>query len=125
MNRKWSGFGSLLLGAAAIVLAVSPAWAAPEKSAKVVRNRFFIVSEVNLQKHQLILELPTQITRVMSVDSKTTFTDEAGRHQPLNKIRAGDTVFVTYQQTPKGLLALSLRDGPMTVSLLHKLYVKG
>lgn len=111
--------------AAAVALAVPAAWASPAGHSREVRDEFFIVSEVHLKKHHLVLELPSQITMVMQVTPKTVFTNEHGQRLPLTKIRAGDTVFINYLKGPKGPTALLIHEGPMTVHLLHKRYWNG
>ncbi len=98
--------------------------AARPAPSQVVRNQFFIVSEVNLQKHQLVLELPSEITMLMTVNAKTAFINEQGRHEPLRDIRPGDTVYITFERQGKGGTALSIREGPMTVQILHARYFK-
>lgn len=125
MNNKRRDRLHLAYLAAVFMLGALTCWAGVNQRTETFRNQFFIVSEANLKRHELILQMPTQITKVMSVTNKATYTDEAGQREPLNKIRAGDTVFVDYEKTPKGFVALSLRGGPMTVELLHKLYLKG
>jgi hypothetical protein len=109
----------------AAVLAVPAARAARKGPTREIRDEFFIVSEVHLKKHHLVLELPTQITLVMGINSKTVFTGEHGRRLPLTKLRAGDTVFINYAKGSNGATALQIHEGPMTVRLLHQRYWNG
>ena len=99
--------------------------AASPGSARETRDEFFIVSEVNLQKHQIIFELPTQITKTMDVSGKTTFVNGHGQRMPVSAIHAGDTVFVTYVSNGASATVLSVREGPMTVEMLHHRYWNG
>lgn len=122
LQRIFLVFASL---AAAAMLVVPAVWAAQPGNTREVQDEFFIVSEVHLKKHHLVLELPSQITMVMQVTPKTVFTNEHGRRLPLTKIRAGDTVFINYVKGPKGNTALLIHQGPMTVQLLHKRYWNG
>jgi hypothetical protein len=118
-------FLAVALLAVAATLAAPAAGAARKGPTHEIRDEFFIVSEVHLKKHHLVLELPTQITMVMQVTDKTVFTNEQGRRLPLSKIRAGDTVYINYIKNPKGSTALRIHEGPMTVRLLHERYWNG
>jgi len=89
------------------------------------RDEFFIVSEVNLKRHQLVLEMPTQITMVMHLNKKTVFENRQGHRLPIADMRAGDTVYVTYVREDGSSTALAIRRGPMTVAILHARYWKG
>ncbi|MDE3137409.1 MAG: hypothetical protein KGL59_12600 [Acidobacteriota bacterium] len=89
------------------------------------RNEFFIISEVRLKRQQLVLEKPSQITKVMFLNDKTVFESKKGDRLPFSDIRAGQTVFVTYVQEGGKALALTIRQGPMTVTMLHERYFNG
>lgn len=89
------------------------------------RDEFFIVSEVNLKRHRLVLEMPTQITMVMHVNKSTVFENKKGRRLPLTDIRAGDTVYITYLREDHSSTALTIRRGPMTIVILHARYWNG
>ena len=93
--------------------------------ARETRNEFFIVSEVRLKRHQLVLEMPTQITKKVLLNDKTVFENRHGQRLPLTDIRAGDTVYVTYAQEKGESVALTIRQGPMTVAILHQRYFNG
>ncbi len=123
MNKRTFPF--LLVAVLAVLGIVINVFAALPAGSQIVRNQFFIVAEVNLQKHQLVLRFPTDITMLMTVNAKTTFINEQGRHQPLRDIRPGDTVFITYQPQGKSGTAISIREGPMTVQILHARYFQG
>jgi hypothetical protein len=126
MNKKRFPLALLSLFAVLSVASVPVALAARKAAAgKMTRDEFFIVAEVNLKRQRLILELPTQITMVMHMNGKTVFENKQGHRLPLSQIRAGDTVFVTYQREAGGGLALLIRLGPMTVGMLHRRYWNG
>ena len=108
---------ALLASTGSAALAATKAGATREH-----RNEFFIVSEVNLRRQQLVLEMPTQITMLMHLDKKTVFENRRGRRLPLTDMRAGDTVYVTYLRENGNSVALTIRRGPMTVARLHRLY---
>jgi hypothetical protein len=89
------------------------------------RNEFFIISEVRLKRQQLVLEMPTQITKVMFLNDKTVFENRKGQRLPLTDMRAGQTVYVNYVQEDGKAVALTIRQGPMTVTILHDRYFNG
>jgi hypothetical protein len=105
--------------------AAMPVWAAGHGAATQTRDEFFIISSVNLPKHQLVLKLPTEVTMQMTVDSKTMITGENGQKMNLGELRSGDTVYITYVTGPEGENALKIRLGPMTVKELHQRYLSG
>jgi hypothetical protein len=115
-------FASLV---AAFALAAFPVWAAGHGAATETRDEFFIISSVNLPKHQLVLKLPTEVTMQMIVDSKTAIIGENGQKMNLGELRSGDTVYITYVAGPEGQSALKIRLGPMTVKELHQRYLSG
>jgi hypothetical protein len=127
MNRKLIS-GAIFTVMAAMLLASTAPTALAATEAGVTRehrNEFFIVSEVNPKRHQLILEMPTQITMVMHLNKKTVFENRQGHRLPLTDIRAGDTVYVTYLREDGSSTALTIRRGPMTVAILHTRYWNG
>jgi hypothetical protein len=108
---------------ALFVSAALPIWAAGHGAATQTRDEFFIISSVNLPKHQLVLKLPTEVTMQMTVDSKTAIVGENGQQMNLGELRSGDTVYITYVTGPEGENALKIRLGPMTVQELHQRYL--
>ncbi len=126
MNKKLLS-SALFAVLVAMILSTGSAALAARKaaSARETRNEFFIVSEVRLKRHQLVLELPTQITKVMFLNDKTVFENKQGRRLPLTDMRAGDTVYVTYAQESGNAVALTIRQGPMTVAILRQRYFNG
>ena len=86
-------------------------------------EQFFIVASVDLQKSQLLLKHPTEVTLLAHVDDKTKYLDSAGKPTQLSNFRAGDTVWVTLSNGPSGATAKRVRKGEMTVAQLHRYYL--
>jgi hypothetical protein len=86
-------------------------------------EQFFIVASVDLQKSQLLLKHPTEVTLLAHVDDKTKYLDSAGKPIQLSNFRAGDTVWVTLSNSPSGPTAVRVRKGEMTVAELHRYYL--
>jgi hypothetical protein len=86
-------------------------------------EQFFIVASVDLQKSQLLLKHPTEVTLLAHVDDKTKYVDSAGKPAQLSSFRAGDTVWVTLSNGPSGPSATRVRKGEMTVAELHRYYL--
>ena len=117
-----------LVRAAALVFAVAALLALPasthaqgKKSAS--GEQFFIVASVDLQKSQLLLKYPTEVTLLARVGDKTKFTDENGKTLKISDFRAGDTVWVLSENSSDGVTASSIRKGRMTVAELHRYYL--
>ncbi len=87
-------------------------------------EEFFIISSVDIEKRQLLLKLPTEITELLQVNDKTGYTDKNGKAMQFADLRAGDTVYIRLAATRAGKLAVSVRKGPMTVEELHRRYLK-
>ncbi|HLJ41057.1 MAG TPA: hypothetical protein VKT50_06175 [Candidatus Acidoferrales bacterium] len=108
-----------------LALAIStPAWAqAHPKNAQ--GEEFFIVSSVDLQKHQVVLMRPTQLTVVATIGPQTTYLGEKGQKLDVKAMKAGDTVWGITKPGPDGsVTAVRLRQGAMTPAELHKLYLQ-
>lgn len=113
-------------GAIAFFLAFAismPAWAQTQpKNAQ--GEEFFIVSSVDLQKHQVVLMRPTQLTVVATIGPQTTYLGEKGQKLDVKAMKAGDTVWGITKPGPEGSVkAVRLRQGAMTPAELHKLYL--
>jgi hypothetical protein len=103
--------------------ATTPAAKAAPSSAE---GEFFIISSVDLAKHQLLLKRPTEVTEIMDVTDETHFLDEQGRAIQLKDFRAGDTVFVTSRPDQDATpIAMRIQKGEMTVSVLQSRYLSG
>jgi hypothetical protein len=86
-------------------------------------EEFFIVASVDLQKSQLLLKYPTEVTLLMRVDDSTKFADESGEPLKLSDFRAGDTVWVTSTNNKSDVTAVRVRKGRMDVADLHRYYL--
>jgi len=123
MNRV----SKFIPAAIAIFLAFAismPAWAqAHPKNAR--GEEFFIVSSVDLQKHQVVLMRPTQLTVVATIGPQTTYLGEKGQKLDVKAMKAGDTVWaITKPGRDGSVTAVRLRQGAMTPAELHKLYLQ-
>lgn len=86
-------------------------------------EQFFIVASVDLQKSQLLLKYPTEVTQLMKVDGSTKFVDNSGQPLKLSDFRAGDTVWVTSRISGAEVTAVHVRKGQMDVADLHRYYL--
>jgi hypothetical protein len=103
--------------------ASGPKTAAPKSSAG---DEFFVVSSVDRAHNTLVLLRPTQIASSFLVTDKTQYFDENGKPLKLADIRAGDTLFATYQSKPDGTFVVEhVRKGMMTVNELRRRYSPG
>ena len=112
----------------AFALALAPggsAWAGQRGTLRETHDEFFIISSVNLPKHQLVLKLPTEVTLQMTVTDASTIVGEHGQPLKLAELRSGDTAYITYARSAEGARAVKIRLGPMTVQELHKRYLNG
>jgi phosphohistidine swiveling domain-containing protein len=108
---------SAVLGASLIAAQVTPARGSAQ-------GEFFIVSSVNLQKQDLFVKAPTEVTEEMTVTPRTVILSEQGKHIPLSQVRAGDTVYVVSRRNSQGFPeVVRLQQGPMTVGILHARYL--
>jgi len=87
-------------------------------------EEFFIISSVDIEKRQLLLKLPTEITELLQVNDKTRYADKNGKAMQFADLRAGDTVYIRATAIRAGKLAVSVRKGPMTLEELHRRYWK-
>jgi hypothetical protein len=86
-------------------------------------EQFFIVASLDLQKQQLLLKYPTEVTLLVKATDQTKFVDDSGNSLKLSDLRAGDTVWVTSGKGSDGAVALKVRKGQMTVADLHHYYL--
>jgi hypothetical protein len=86
-------------------------------------EQFFIVASVDLQRSQLLLKYPTEVTQLMKVDGSTKFADDSGQPLKLSDFRAGDTVWVTSRTSGGEVTAVHVRKGQMRVADLHRYYL--
>jgi hypothetical protein len=86
-------------------------------------EQFFIVASLDLQKSQLLLKYPTEVTLLVKATDQTKFVDDSGKPMKLSDLRAGDTVWLTSGASPDGTAAVKIRKGEMTVPDLHRYYL--
>jgi len=111
-------------GAPAAVIRPVPAGAPAPGKATAAGEKFFIVASVDLQKSQLLLKYPTEVTLLLVVNNATKFTDDTGKPLKLSDFRSGDTVWVVSSTSGQGeATALRVRKGEMTVADLHHYYL--
>ena len=117
---------AIAAGALALLLTLPAAARAADTSKTAGSDEFFIISSVDLNKHQLVLKHPTEVTELMTVNDATVFVDDQGHRLQFKDLRAGDTVYVTYATPREGPpVALRIRRAPMTVEELHRRYLPG
>ena len=86
-------------------------------------EEFFIVASIDLQRSQMLLKRPTEVTLLARADDKTQFLDETGKPIKLSNLRAGDTVWVVLHTNATENAASKVRKGQMTVADLHRYYL--
>ena len=124
MNNGFCKTFRFLAFAAALLAGISLATSAFAQGRKNSSGEeFFIVSSVDLQKTQLLLKHPTEVTLVVKTNEKTRFSDEAGKPLKLSDFRAVDTVWVTSSGAVGDATATRIRKGRMTVADLHRYYL--
>jgi hypothetical protein len=86
-------------------------------------EQFFIVASLDLQKQQLLLKYPTEVTLLVKATVQTKFVDDTGNSLKLADLRAGDTVWLTSTGSGADTTATKVRKGQMTVADLHRYYL--
>ena len=115
MTRSfWAG---MVLGIAALPLPAQPV------NDLDTSGEFFIISSVDLNKRQILLKLPTEVTALMRVDADTRYFEEGGKAMQLTSLRAGDTAYITTKRIGEQTVAISIRKGPMTLEILRQRYL--
>lgn len=116
---------TLTLAAAISLAAVSTAWAQlPKSPANARGEQFYIISSVDMQKHQIVLMHPTQLTVVATLDDRSAVVGEQSQKLALKDLRAGQTVWATLRKDKDGSLSIvKIREGAMTTAELHRLYL--
>jgi hypothetical protein len=116
---------SFLIAPAVLLLSVAASAFAQQKSSPA-GEEFFVVSSVDRTHNALVLLRPTQIASAFQVTDKTQYFDENGKALKLADLRAGDTLFVSYQTKPDSTLVVEhVRKGIMTVAELRRRYAPG
>lgn len=87
---------------------------------------FFIVSSVNVSKSQILLQRSSEVTVLMQVNKHTRIPNQQGKPTAFSDLRADSMVWIVSAADKGGgeLLAVSIREGPMTVQALHRLYLQ-
>ena len=121
--------GKLCIATAAALLGqlLSLAAKAAEKPTPsgTAAGEFFIVSSVDVGRKQIVLKRPTEVTELIQTSEKTVFLNEEGKAIQFARLRAGDTIWVTFDGKTEGVrIAAVIRKGPMTTEELHRRYVK-
>lgn len=110
-----------------LLLTVAPISAA---QAQTLSNNysgdFFIITSVNKRNHELFLKAPTEVTKLVLINDKTEFLDRTGKRMTFAGLHAGDTVYVTTDQSSASAepVAVRVQEGPMTSAILHSRYLK-
>ncbi|HKW90004.1 MAG TPA: hypothetical protein VJN21_14730 [Candidatus Acidoferrales bacterium] len=88
-------------------------------------EQFYVISSVDMQKHQIVFMRPTQLTVVATTNDQTTYVGEQSQQKlALKDLRAGQTVWATIRKDKSGDLTVArVREGAMTVAELHRLYL--
>jgi hypothetical protein len=86
-------------------------------------EQFFIVASIDLQRSQLLLKYPTEVTLLARTTDQTKFVDDSGSPIKLSDLRTGDTVWLTSAGTADSTTAVKVRKGEMTVADLHRYYL--
>jgi len=110
-------------GVSAAALHPAPLNMAVPGRATAAGERFYIVASVDLQKSQILLKYPTEVTVLMKVDDSTKLANDSGKALQLSDFRAGDTVWVNSSNGKDGVTAIRIRKGEMTVADLHRYYL--
>lgn len=114
--------GALLLISMAVLGGSLVARAASKQAAS--NDDFFIISSVDLAKHQVFLKRPTMVTELMKVNDQTEMLDEQGHKIPFSGFRSGNTVYVTASAGKDGVPVVRImRKGIMTDEELHRRYL--
>ncbi|HEV2297611.1 MAG TPA: hypothetical protein VGR72_03740 [Candidatus Acidoferrales bacterium] len=124
MNKKMIFVASTLVAILAL-LVVAPLDAQTPKSPSDSRGeQFYVISSVDMQKHQIVLMRPTQLTVVATTNEQTAYVGEKGQKLGLKDLHAGQTVWATLRKDKDSQVAvMKIREGAMTVAELHKLYL--
>lgn len=121
-SRKLISYVSFGVAMLAVLALASGAFAQEKKNS--AGESFFMISSINQSQSQVLLKAPTELTELVGVTPQTKFLDESNKPIKLSDLRSGDTVWVVTKAAKGGTaVAISIRNGPMTVAELHKLYL--
>ena len=127
MNKDFhrlSVFSRILFPVLALVVSI-PAFAQGVQNPKNAKGeQFFMISSVNLPKHEIVLMAPTQLTLVVTTSSLSQYVGEKGQKLAEKDLKAGDTVWAIIKAGKAGqFTAVKIREGSMTPADLQKLYL--
>lgn len=124
MNKKMN-LALPIFAAALAFLVGAPVPAQMPKSLSDLRaEQFYVISSVDMQKHQVVFMRPTQLTVVAATNDQTAYVGEQGQKLALKDLRAGQTVWAMLRKDKSGAVSVvRIREGAMTVAQLHRLYL--
>ncbi len=122
--RHLSVVSLLLLPALALAVSL-PAFAQEIQNPKNAQGeQFFMISSVDLPKHEIVLMAPTQLTLVVNTTNLSQYVGEKGQKLSEKDLKAGDTVWAIVKAGKGGqTTAVRIREGSMTPADLQKLYL--
>jgi type IV secretory pathway protease TraF len=124
MNKTVRLVAATLAASLAAALSTPAKAQSPVSSTNSRGEQFYVISSVDVQKHQIVLMRPTQLTVVASTSDQTTYLGEQGQKLALKDLRAGQTVWATLRKEKNGQQSvLKIREGAMTVAELHRLFL--
>jgi hypothetical protein len=113
MNRRTVPLACFLALALSLG-APTVASAQAKRSSGATKEEFFIISSLNMQKREILLKMPTEVTMQLAVTAKTTVVGQNGKPMKVTDLRSGDTGYFTYVQNGTVAQALSIRLAGMT-----------
>lgn len=124
MNKKTFFRISIFPALLAMALAAAALAQSHRVASDIRGEQFYVISSVDMQKHQIVLMHPTQLTVVAAANDQTAYLGEKGEKLGLKDLHAGQTVWATLRKDNRGqITAVRIREGAMTVAELHKLYL--
>ena len=124
MNKKTILLVSFFAAFLAAALPSAALAQARRVSSDIRGEQFYVISSVDMQKHQIVLMHPTQLTVVATVNDQTAYLGEKGEKVGLKDLHAGQTVWaILRKDNGSQISAVRIREGAMTVAQLHKLYL--
>lgn len=124
MNKRMIFAASTFAAISALLIAAPVHAQTPNSPSDSRGEQFYVISSVDMQKHQIVLMRPTQLTVVATTNEQTAYVGEKGQKLGLKDLHAGQTVWATLRKDKDGQVAvMKIREGAMTVAELHKLYL--
>jgi hypothetical protein len=124
MNKTVKLFAATLGALLALAVGAPARAQSPMSSTNSRGEQFYVISSVDMQKHQIVLMRPTQLTVVAATSDQTIYVGEQGQKLALKDLRAGQTVWATVRKDKSGqVFVAKIREGAMTVAELHRLFL--